>query len=90
MAIENILNSESDAAYNYNLNESKKIIDEQSQRINVLKKQINDEEYNSKYYFERSRMFRRLLIRNDIDYEQEVKEFDENFDKEYGKKIDKK
>lgn len=88
--IKNILTSESDVAYNYNLKESKKIIDEQNQRIDVLKKQINDEEYNSKYYFERSRIFQRLLIRNYIDYEQEVKEFNEKFDKEYGKKIDKK
>lgn len=88
--MDNILNSESDATYNYNLNESKKIIEEQNQRIDVLKKQINDEEYNSKYYFERSRILQKLLIKNDIDYKKEIEEFDEKFDKEYGKEIDKK
>lgn len=77
--IDNILN-----------NESKKIIEEQNQRIDALKKQLNNEEYNSKYYFERSRMMQKLLINNDIDYEKEIEEFDEKFDKEYGKKIDKK
>lgn len=88
--IDNILNSESDATYNYNLNESKKIIEEQNQRIDALKKQLNNEEYNSKYYFELSRMIQKLLINNDIDYKKEIEEFDEKFDKEYGKEIDKK
>lgn len=68
----------------------KKIIEEQNQRIDALKKQLNNEEYNSKYYFERSRMLQKLLINNDIDYKKEIEEFDEKFDKEYGKEIDKK
>lgn len=88
--IDNILNSNSAEAYNYNLNESKKIIDEQNKRIEVLGKKINDEEYNSKYYSERSRLFQRLLKKNDIDYDKEIKEFDKKFDEEYGKKINKK
>lgn len=55
-----------------------------------MKKQLNNEEYNSKYYFELSRMIQKLLINNDIDYKKEIEEFDEKFDKEYGKEIDKK